>query len=186
MWMEPIVAFLTLDVSLERVLRLAAAAEALPLVVLGLEDFSLRVEFRPREVCVQGDWLQCFKLSHRHDIDFAVDGLHVDVLIVIRRKELNVFRDLVEVRARQLNFEQIALLIEPADFDLGEVWVLRVRRADRHDFPEEVRDASLLEEPADVADLENLITILKSRVHFLLIGRLARHRSARSVLRLRR
>ena len=68
----------------------------------------------------------------------AVYGLHEDILEVVGSKQFHIVCDLVHLCLCELGLEQVLLHVVPAHFELGEVWMLRVGRADRDDFADQV------------------------------------------------
>ena len=114
---------------------------------------------------------------HGDYVDLTVDRLHVDVLKVIRGEQLYIISNLLQLLRRQLNLEQVPLLVKPAHLYLREVGMFRVGRADGHNFPQQVWHVRLLEETTDVAYLEDLIAVLEPRIHFLLVRLVADVRS---------
>ena len=166
---EPALTGVTTDVLSKWIWRHLARANFIPLRKVWLELLLPSVVVSSCEVhvrlysCVLFELLQCLEIAT------AVDGLNEHVLVVIRSKQLDIFWDAVHLCLRKFHPVQVALLVVPAHFELCEVRVLRVSRANGDNLADQVRGAIRLEKSADVTSLEDLILVLKLGIDFLFL-----------------
>ena len=153
--------------------QLAAATSLGPLARFGLEDFLAHIVECSRVKHIRALRTLLEFAGRGENLDFGVDRLHVHVLEVIGREELVVVGD----ETVSVGLGQVFFLVEPLDFELGEVLVVGVCRKNLGNFAEQVR-LVLNEKPARVVHAELLLMVLEA---FVLAHNLRRGRRRRLI-----